>query len=260
MGTSTSYGGSPKWAGVKNAVSHAAGQGPLTAQKTASVVRAFVAAMASSDTGGFGLQARSGAGNGRRSGGGRARGSVQRNRANVRGAAAAVGRFVRDVREYGLREALRQAGCDNIDGLTPTDLVLMLAELLSGADSTIDASDLRNALCDLLYALLEDAKSMEEAELLLQASDSRLEQIIRDLIGNYIYERFNTTFASRLDARLRVSQSDTSLNEVRTYIETELQIKGTARDLSSVNWKGAEGAGIVEEILQQTIEVFREVP
>lgn len=255
MGTSTSYGGSPKWKSVKNAVSRAAGQGPLSSDKASSTVRAFVAAMAKSRTGGFG--AHRGAGQGSRGGSGGRRGRTGKSSAGVRGAASAIGQFLRDVQDHGLREALKQVGVSDIDNLSPTDLVLQLAELLGGGDSTIDGADLQNALCELLRSLTEGANTLSDAESLMRDAGAHLEQVIRDLIGNYIFERYNTTFSSTLDQRLAVSQTDVSLDEVRRFIDTEVELRGVSRDLSGVNWRGQEGAAIVDEILQQTIAVFQ---
>jgi hypothetical protein len=256
MGTSTTYGGPPQWKSVKSAVSRAAGQGPLTSHKAASTVRDFVTAMASSNTGGFGNGSKGTGGGGgsrsRRIGGRSGKGS------GIRGAAASVGQFLRDVQRIGLREVLRTRGCEDIDDFSPTELVLLLADVLGGADSTIDGSDLTNALCDLLRELTENAENIEQAEKLLQTAATRLEQIVRDLIGYYIFERYNTTMSSRLDGKLNVKQADASLMEVRRFIDTEIQLTGTIRDLSNINWRGAEGTEIIEEILQQTIAVFME--
>jgi hypothetical protein len=162
------------------------------------------------------------------------------------------------VQRHGLNDALQALGCESVDALSPTDLVLLLATLLGGSDSTIDGVDLQNALCELLRDLTADASTLKDAETSLQSAAGGIEQVVRDLIGNYIAERYNTTMSARLDGKLSTTQTDASLGEVRRFIDTELQLKGAVKDLSNVDWKGTEGSSIVEELLQQTIAVFTE--
>jgi hypothetical protein len=258
MGTSANYGGPPNWGPVKASVTRAAQQGHLTQQKAATIMSNFVSAMSDSPRGGF---VAGGGGGGGHSGGGGAGGgrggrkSSSRSR-GVHGIAASVGSFLSDVKERGLRDALRGLGIGNIDDTEPESLVLILADVLGGSGSTIDEVDLRTALCELLRELTKDLQDINQVETALRTAAANLEQVIRDLFGHYIFERFNTTNCANLDAKGGVAKTDSFLGEIKRFIDTQLRLEGTRRELTSVNWRGTEGKSIVEEILQQTIAVF----
>jgi hypothetical protein len=258
MGTSRDYGGSPNWGGVKAAVARTAGEGPLSGQKTQRIVRNFVSNMQGAPRGGFtgGRGGGGGGGAGGGGGGGRRGGRRHVGGGGLPGVAASVGSFLSDVKERGLELALKEIGIDGVEGKEPGELILLLADILGGPGSLIDEVDLRSALTTLLRELCKAQTDLEGVETALQGASMNLEQVVRNLFGHYIFERFNTTMCARLDGVTEVPKSDNYLAEVRRYIDTQLALEGDGKDLTRVDWKGSEGAKVVDYILQDTIRVF----
>jgi hypothetical protein len=194
------------------------------------------------------------------SGGGGARGRRGASRyavgSGAAGAAQAIGAFVTDVRERGLREALRGLGLDSCDDKTPAEIANFLADALGGPASTIDAVALRAALCEVIQNLVEDAQDLPGVEDNINAAADQVEEIIRELFGCYIVERFATIITAPVDNKQGVQVTDAYLGEVRAYVDARLQLLDLDRPLSSLDWRGAEGAAAVDDILARTQGVF----
>ena len=192
METSANFEGPPNWAPVKTAVTRAVGSGHITREKAGAMARSFVGKMAQSGRSGFG-------GAGGSAGGGRGRGGGGGGGTSVSYAAQGFGQFVSDVATKGLGEALRAVGLESLEGKTPKEIAVALLDALCGPGSTIDAVDLRNALSALITNLLVDAANFAETEQALIAAAGSLGQLLQDLFGNYIYERFQTTMYAGLE-------------------------------------------------------------
>lgn len=273
MGTSCNYGGGPNWSGAKNAVTRSSGAGHLTPTKAAGVVGGFVGQLKSSGSfgrpqgtspGHSGSQRRSG-GEGGGGGGGGGRGGGRSGRRSSRssligsgpaGAAQRVGEFVADVKERGLKQALENLGMESCDGRTPAEIANFLADALGGPASTIDAVDLRAALSDLIENLMQEAADLDAMENNFTAAADSLEEVIRDLFGLYIVERFATIMTAPIDERQGVDVTDAYLNEIRAYVDTRLKLIELDKPLSTLDWRGAEGAAAIEDILNRTVTVF----
>jgi hypothetical protein len=211
------------------------------------MVRSFVGKMRESGRSGFGGGGRAGGGRGR---GGRVSGG------SVRGAAQGFGRFVSEVATKGLAAALRTLGLESFEGKTPEEIALALLDALCGPGSTIDAVDLRNALSTLVSDLLGDATDFASAEHALRAAAGSLGQLVQNLFGNYIYERFQTTMYAGLEAAHGAAAADGCLEAVRDYVQSELRLEASNRDLTAIDWAGKDGADFVNSILDKTFEVF----
>jgi hypothetical protein len=194
-----------------------------------------------------------GGGGGSRSGGGKGGGGG----GGVRGAAASLGSFLKDVREHGLKSALEERGFTDVEGRDPNELILLLADILGGPGSLIDDVDLRAALCELLRELCRDQNNFASLEEAFRGASANLEQVITSLFGYYIFERFNTTMCARVEAAAQGERSDRFLKDVHRYIDTQLKLESAVKDLTKIDWKGKEGIEVVDRILDQTIDVFK---
>lgn len=265
MGTSCNYGGGPKWSSVKNAVTRTSGEGHLTPSKAARVVNSFVSQLQGSA--GFGSpgiatpvdsRARStgGGGDAGGRGGQKARGGGVSVGSGAASAAQRVGDFVANVREHGLKDALQNLGMESCEGKTPADIANFLADALGGPASTIDAVDLRAALSDLIENLMREAADLDAVEGSFNDAADNIEEVIRDLFGFYIVERFATIMTASVDENQGVDITDAYLGEIRAYVDTRLQLIELERPLSTMDWRGAEGAATVDDILSRTQAVF----
>lgn len=207
--------------------------------------------------GGGGAVARSAS---RRSGG--SRGSVGTKRkasggAIVRPAAQRLAEFICQVPKVGLKQALTNAGLGDVEKLKPDEIALAVADVLVTDASQLIMAELRDAVATVVEELCEDAKSLEEAEQKFTESAGKLESVVQRLFECYIMERFKTFFCEHEALRYGYEAADNILKEAREFIATEMDIQREDKhDLTGVDWSGAEGAKIVDAILERTIAVY----
>lgn len=266
MGTSKDFGGAPRWSGVKAEVTTAAGDS-VDQKVAAKLVASFVGQMAGAPSGGFGGGS-GGSGRGRGSGGGvrggggggggrggRAGGRRSGSSA-VRGAAQRIGNFFANVEKYGFREALEKAGLKQIDQMTPAELALAIADVLGGDASLFDQTAVRDAIAELMQDLADGPKSLEAFGDVLAQEARNIESIIEGFLGNYVFEMFcSTTYKGVLETH-GPAKAQSLAGQVRDYISAKLSDLSGSRDLSKVDWNGAEGTKMVDSLVAQTIEIF----
>lgn len=234
MGTSANYSAPANWGPIKSTVTRAGSS--FTPTRMQGMVSSFVSGMRGAGRGGFG------------GGGGAAGGGAP-------GVAQGLGEFLSTVAESGLAAALRSVGLESLEGRGPEEIVLALLDVLCGPGSTIDAVDLRNALSALLEELLGGAATFAAAEQALGDQANSLEQVITNLFGNYIFERFQTTMYAGLEAKIGAAAVG-CLESLRDYIRGQMQLEATRGDLTRLDWAGPPGAALVNDILERTFAVF----
>jgi len=242
VGTSTSYSAPPAWSDLKADVTRAATSGALNASTAAELVRSFVR-----HAGGVEGFARGAGGGG---GGGVASGRA------ARSAASRLAGFLSEVGRSGLDVALRDAGWGDLVGRPVSEVLAALLDRLGGDASTIDAVDARMALARLEEQYFGAAATPEELEALLLAQVANIETVLRDFFGLYLYEVFCRIFFERLVQRVGDTRAHALLDQIRDFIVATLANRTGTRDVSSVDWAGAEGAAMTADIMETTLSVF----
>lgn len=210
--------------------------------------------------GGGGSGSGGGAGSGaRRSGGAKGGGGGRRasGGAVVRPAAQRLADFISQVPKVGLKQALTNAGLTDVEKLKPDEIALAVADVLVTDASQLIMTELRDAVATVVEELCEDAKSLEQAEEKITESAGKLESVVQSLFECYIMERFKTFFCEHEAAKYGYEAADDVLKEAREFVSTEMDIhREDKHDLTGVDWNGAEGAKIVDAILERTIAVY----
>jgi hypothetical protein len=208
-------------------------------------------------SGGGGARAGSGT---RRSGGPRGGGGGTRKStggAIVRPAAQRLAEFISQVPKIGLRQALTNAGLADVEKLKPDEIALAIADVLVTDASQLIMTELRDALATVVEELCDNAQSLEQAEQKITESAGKLESVVQNLFECYIMERFKTFFCEHESAKHGYEAADNILKEAREFISTEMDIqRADKHDLTGVDWNGAEGAKIVDAILERTVAVY----
>lgn len=190
----------------------------------------------------------------RSGGGGRRRASGG---AIVRPAAQRLAEFISQVPKVGLKQALTDAGLADVEKLKPDEIALAVADVLVTDASQLIMTELRDAVATVVEELCEDAKSLEQADQKIAESAGKLESVVQRLFECYIMERFKTFFCEHEAAKYGYEAADNILKEAREFISTEMDIRREDKhDLTGVDWNGAEGANIVDAILERTIAVY----
>lgn len=241
MGTSTNYNAptSPQWRKLKGKVTRFAGQGSLTSTGIKEILRDFVNVNYGSSprTSGTGGAAR---------------------RRTAQNVAQDIGRFFSSVASSDFRKAFEETVLESLEGKTLSEIAHLLLDYLGGPSGTLDKADVRTALCDLMDEILNEADTVEDVEEVMEirSHGEALDNLIRRFFGYYIYEQFCRDLYGQLITNIGDEQAEEFVNEIRDYICEALRDVVGDQDISQVDWNGSQGQQIVEQILQETLEVF----
>ena len=243
MGTSANYNAptSPQWKKLKGKVTRLTGQGSPSSTSVKEILRDFVNVN-------YGSSRRTS------SGGATARRQVAQN------VARKMGGFFSSVSDVGFRKAFEGLDLGSLEGKTFSEIAHLLLDHFGGPSNTLDEADARTALCDLMDEILNDADSLEDVEAVMEtrAHGEALNNLIRRFFGYYIYEQFCRDFYGQLVGNIGNEGAEESIDEIRIYICEALKDTTGNQDVSQIDWSGNQGQQIVEQILQETLEVFSE--
>ena len=172
--------------------------------------------------------------------------------------ARSVGGFISSVGSVGLQRTLESYGLSEFVGKSAGEIIPALVDKLGGPASTINDSDARNALSKLMNEILGDLETPEQVEEALEqvVVEEGLEDLLSKYFGYYLYEQFCRVFYERLVNRVGRQDADSYLKSILDTIKASLALKVSGRDLSQIDWAGAEGQNISDNILQETFEIF----
>jgi hypothetical protein len=176
----------------------------------------------------------------------------------ARSVAQRLGNFVSDVGRIGFVNALRKAGWRDLVGRPVSEILNALLDRLGGDASTIEDVDARMALSDLQAEYFADAASIEELEQRLIAQVDKLEKVLQDFFGHYLYELFCRVFFERLVQLIGDIKAKSFLKEISDFIKSTLENRISDRNISQIDWTANEGATITTEIMETTLKVFGE--
>jgi hypothetical protein len=239
MGTSKSYSAPPSWSGLKGEVTRAAGAGVPTPAKTGQLLRNFI-----SNNGGARAMSRGTRG-----------GTVASGRA-ARAVAGRLGSFISDIGRVGFEDALRKAGWADLAGRPAQEILSSLLDRLGGRSNTIDDVDARMALSKIQDEYFAAATTTEELEQMLINQVDRVDALLQDFFGYYLYEVFCRVFFERLVQRVGETQAFSFLKEIGDFIRSTLANRAARQDLSRIDWSSREGQAMISDIMETTLDVF----
>lgn len=241
MGTSAGYEAptTPDWGNLKNRVSRTAKHGYASPHSARSTLNDFI-------------RTSGGARNISRGGGAIGVGRSAQNTARR------LADFVSSVGAIGLRQALESFGLSELVGKPASEIIPALVDKLGGPSSTINDTDARKALSKVMDELLSDLDTPEQVEeALSQVMESEaLEGLLNLFFRYYLYEQFCRVFYERLESRVGRANADSYLDSIFDTIKSALDLMTSDRDLGQIDWAGTEGQKIVDQILQDTFEIF----
>jgi len=166
--------------------------------------------------------------------------------------------FISSVGAVGLHQTLESFGLSEFVGRSASEIIPALVDKLGGPSSTINDTDARKALSIVMDQLLKDLDTPEQVEEALNQimEGEALESLLNQFFGYYLYEQFCRVFYERLGNRVGRSNADSYLSSIVDTIKSALELMTFDRDLSQIDWKGAEGQNIADQILQDTFEIF----
>lgn len=259
MGTSKSY-DSPKWPGVNDSVGDAVSDGKPTADGILTAVGAFAGAykefLNTGTTGRAGAVSGGHSGSGRttgkRGGGG---GATARTRAA--GAGARLGQFLSGVASSGLAPTLESFGLSDLVGKPLQEVFDAIIDRLCEDGGLLDDSALTEAMARTLNELGEKAETVEEFDKLLSETPDDLEGYLQAFFANLLAANFEQKEGGFVREKIPQDQCDRFFKEsrelIRSLVSEEL---AKERDLSSIDWAGAEAVSIADQINQEVLNIL----
>lgn len=181
-------------------------------------------------------------------------------RANsARTIAQGLGSFLSDVQRTGFKEALAVRGLVGLEGRSAEEVAIAIADALGGPASLIDETALRSALIDLLMEWCngEDLEGLSER---VTAESGNIEVALFRFLANYIFEVFKTIGAQNVIKTHGPDRAEAMSTQIKEFISAKLETVEYEKQISTVDWTGMEGARIIDEIVNHTIDVFSEEP
>lgn len=240
MGTSKGYEAptTPQWAKVKSDITQAVQLNNLEPGRIGSLLGKYVHA----NGGPAGMASGAGA-----IGSGKSAQRVVQNLGALSQRAAAVG----------FRSALGEAGLENADTASPSEVTTFLTNYLSGSAATIDDADARAALARLFREILESVEpdAVDDA---LQAAlrPEAIAATMNAYFAHYLFEQFCRVAYDRLVAKVGDVRADAFLSEIRRYITAKVREEGAIRDLSRINWNSSEGSALANGLFENVLTIF----
>lgn len=297
MGTSTNYGGSSNWGPTRTDTTTAGGGGPLSPEKASEILSGLVDQMdgapqlgfgpplappdgatatapipipstPTSSPGGIGLgvqgsesgagRGRGGSGGGGGAGGRGGGGGSRRISGSARTVARGIGSFLSDVANKGFAEALTERGLTNLDGKSPDEIALALADVLGGPSSLIEETALRDALMALVLEWSLEAQDLDGLAQAANAAAQNIEQALHCFFGHYVFEVFKTVGYQNVLETHGFEKAESLTTNIRDFIDAKVANVESTQPLASIDWNGAAGAAIVDKIVSDTRSVFGE--
>jgi len=172
---------------------------------------------------------------------------------------ARFGGFLAGVQNNGLSQTLVDAGLGNLVGKPSQEVMRGLNEYLVGPSSLLEEDIARWALLDYQNDVLgacETYADLEAAFAALLARDN-IGSIMKSFFGNYLYRLFKTHFAERI---MKAAGSLQSAKErfrlIKDTIALKLNLLTFEQDLSSINWRGADGQRLSQAIFSSVLNIF----
>ncbi len=173
---------------------------------------------------------------------------------------AKLGGFLSNAQRIGLSESLVSEGLDNLVGQPPMHVLRGITDHLIGDGSILEDDIVREALLDLQLELFDKSETYEE----LSEDISELLQrdgvttIVKRFFGMCIYKRFETHSTERLLKQVSggVRAVKRLLREIKDFIFAKLDVRTHGQDLRDIDWRGAEGENISQEILTSVWRVY----
>ena len=241
MGTSSSYNAptTPDWGDLKGQVTRTARNGYASARTAKNTLNDFI-------------RTSGGARNISRGGGAIGAGRSAQN------TASRLANFVSSVGPLGFQQALELIGLSEFIGKPTSEIIPAIVDKLGGPSSTINDTDARNTLSRVMDELLSDLNTPEQVEEALNEviEGDALESLLHQFFGYYLYEQFCRVFYERLANRVGRANADSYLDSILDTIKSALQLMTSDNDLSNIDWSGAEGQNLANQILQDTFEIF----
>lgn len=188
-----------------------------------------------------------------RTGGGRAKvvsgKSHSLGRAGIRSSKRLSGFFI-NVHSGGLAPALKKLGFGPINGKTLKEVIDFLLIYLTDSGSGMDEVAANMATCQVLALLSEDVKTVDELEEKLKSlvELDKLSELLCNYFGFYLFEHLSQRFQEKITQMKGEAVSSETFKIIKDDILSQVKVVNADKAIADIDWKGAEGKKLEENI------------
>lgn len=173
---------------------------------------------------------------------------------------AKLGGFLSNAQQNGLSQALADEGLGHLIGQSPTRVLEGITNHLVGPGSLLEEDIVRQALLDLQLEMYSDYDTYDDLDAALSGllEHDGVDSVMKRFFGMCIYKQFETHSTERLLQKVSggVRVAKRLLRDIKQHIFMMLDLHTHDRDLADINWRGAEGERISQEILAGVWRVY----
>jgi len=110
----------------------------------------------------------------------------------------------------------------------------------------------------LTETLLDQAETPEQVGEILTGivEQDRLGSVLVEYFGYLLYEEFMRSFYEQVLQRHGEERVDSMTEDILDFILKAVENQAVDVDLTTVNWFGAEGRRVAQQVMEQTLRVF----
>lgn len=185
-----------------------------------------------------------------------ARQSVTVNRAGAK-----LGGFLTGVHDSGLDRALQDVGLGSLVGKTADEVIEGIADYLAGDGSQLDDELVRDAFAEFRAEFWGQFETYDELSRAL-SQRTKLEGVqgsLEKFFGHVIFSKFKRDFSEKIQQLASGMRGVTKkLREIRSFMNERLKVLTHGKDIGRIQWNGAEGQQLIEQIHASVWRVFGE--
>lgn len=163
--------------------------------------------------------------------------------------------FINAVQNYGLTEALKQSGLQELVAKTPDEVLVGLLDYFTEEGSTLDESVVRDSMSEIMREKFTDKngdKNMEDQIKNINILDFMLQFVIK-----CIQKDFFSTFAEKILSQCKNTKEKMDMqNNIKNFIKIHIESNYTKQEIMSINWNSDQGRNIIEQMHENTANIF----
>lgn len=172
---------------------------------------------------------------------------------NAVGGAQRLSGVLSGIASDGLGPTLERFGLGHLVGQSRFEVLEALLALIAGPGGDLEAEAARQAACDVIESIFGDAETFDELSSVALDADALID-FLESFIGLCVFYRILPQLADRLTKYSSPSSVTLLEREMKEFIHALVQLNLSERNPLEVDWEGAEGAGIIEEVVRKAYQ------
>lgn len=163
--------------------------------------------------------------------------------------------FVNGVQVFGLNDALKRNGLENLIGKSPIEIYIGLVDYFTDEGSSLNEAVVRDSMCEFMSDIFEDVYEIEKMEEVFREID--IQDFIRNFIIKCIQKDFLTTFSEKILAKSRDCKQNIQIQDnIKEFIKITIENNFTKKEITNMDWNGGAGREFISTIYEDTLKIF----